>query len=281
MADKDPIGLIAGGGRMPMLVADGIIRSGHPLVVAGLKGFANPLLAEMADSFVWTGVARMGEWIRFLNKQGVKKSVMIGSVRKSDMYQSMRIFKYIPDLRTAIIWYKRVRNDHRDNAILLAVADELSSEGIELMSSVEYCQEHLATEGVMTKGSIPASVSSDIEFGWKIAKASADLDIGQSMAVKEGDIIAVEAMEGTDSMIARAGQLCRSGNWTLIKVARSQQDMRFDVPTIGPDTITNLKNNNCCCLVLEAGKTLIADKEATLKLAEHMRITIIGKKSEQ
>jgi len=279
MAANEPIGLIAGAGRLPVLVADGIIRAGKSPVIAGLSGFANPILEGLGDSFAWTGLTRTGSWIRFLKRHGVKQSVMIGSVRKADMYLSMRFLRYLPDLRTARLWYRRVRKDRRDNAVLLAVADELSSEGIELMSSVEYCREHLASEGTMTSTSVPSKIAGDIEFGWKIARAAADLDIGQAMAVKDRDIIAVEAVEGTDQMIKRAGQLCKSGNWTLLKVARSNQDMRFDVPTVGPDTIKNLKDNGCCCLVVEAEKTLIVDREATLKLADHLNIAVTGIKA--
>ncbi len=277
MTGNRPVGLIAGAGRMPMLVADGIITSGDSPVIVGLKGFADPLLKDHADRFTWTGVTRIGRWIRFLKKNGVSQSVMIGSVRKADMYHPWRITKYIPDLRTALIWYRRIRGDRRDNAVLRAVADELSNEGIELMSSVHYCAEQLATEGVMTGATVPAGASRDIEFGWQLAVSVADLDIGQSIAVKDGDIIAVEAIEGTDEMIARAGRLCPSGKWTLVKVARSSQDMRFDVPTVGPGTIRNLKNTGCRRLVLEAGKTLIADKEATLKLADRLGIAVLGR----
>ena len=273
------VGLIAGAGRLPMMVADGIIQSGHRLVVVGLKGFASQHLIGLADHFAWAGVARIGRWISILRKHQVTDAVMIGSVRKSDMYTSMRLLKYMPDPRTALLWYRKVRGDKRDNAVLLAVADELAKKGINLMSSVKYCKEHLTSEGVLTKIQPPGNISGDIEFGWKIARSSADLDIGQSLAVREGDIIAVEAIEGTDSMIRRAGELCPSGGWTLVKVARSQQDMRFDVPVVGPDTIKNLSTSGCCCLVLEAEKTVIADKEATLALADSLGISVIGRLS--
>ncbi|MCD4824230.1 MAG: UDP-2,3-diacylglucosamine diphosphatase LpxI [Phycisphaerae bacterium] len=276
-AADEPVGLIAGAGRLPMLVADGMLAGGNKLVVAALRGFADPKLEGLADEFHWIGLTRMGGWIRFLRRQGVRRAVLIGSVRKGDMHCRFRLLKYIPDLRTARIWYGKVRKDKRDNAVLLAVADELAMEGIELMSSVEYCKEHLAEAGLMTRTPLPRGVEADVEFGWRIAQASADLDIGQSIAVKERDIIAVEAVEGTDAMIARAGQLCSSGGWTLIKVARPNQDMRFDVPTVGPQTLRNLAAAKCSCLVLQADKTLIADKPATLVLADKLKIAIIGK----
>ena len=273
----EPIGIIAGAGRLPFAVADGIIASGRKLVIVGISGFANPWLEGLADEFAWVGISRMSKWIRVLKRHNVRKAVMIGSVRKSNMHARFRFLRYLPDLRSAKIWYCKLRHDKRDNPVLLAVAEELAREGIELMSSVEYCQQHLAHEGIMTKLSPSAAAQLDVEFGWKIARASADLDIGQSLAVKERDILAVEAVEGTDAMIARAGALCKKGGWTMIKVARPNQDMRFDVPTVGPQTIKNLAAAKCATLVVEAKKTLIADKPVTLALADKLKIAIIGK----
>jgi DUF1009 family protein len=273
------VGLIAGAGRTPLLVAEGIRKAGRRCVVVGLSGLAPRRLEDMADEFRWAGVARIGGWFSFLRKHNVQEAVMIGGVRKKEMYTPVRLLRYIPDIRTAWVWYVRVRRDRRDNAILLAVADELRNAGIELVSSVKYIQDQLADEGLMTRTAVPGAAVGDVEFGWKIARASADLDIGQSIAVKERDIIAVEAMEGTDAMIRRAGRVCRVGGWTMVKVARPKQDMRFDVPTIGPDTLRNLRDAKCICLVLEAGRTLIVDKSVTLALADKLGIAIVGKKA--
>jgi DUF1009 family protein len=222
----------------------------------------------------------MGNWLATLRRAGAAEAVMIGGVKKGEIYSPLRLLRYIPDIRTAWLWYVRVRKDKRDNAVLLAVADELKKEGIELVSSVKYCPEHLADEGLMTQTTVPRGAEQDVEFGWRIARASADLDIGQAIAVKERDIIAVEAIEGTDAMICRAGELCRVGGWTLIKVARPDQDMRFDVPTVGPATIRNLRDARCACLVVEAGKTVIVDKPDTLALADKLGIAVFGKRGE-
>lgn len=275
----EPVGLIAGTGRAPLLVAQSIRKTGRPLVVVGLSGFASPRLRNLADVYVDAGVARMGSWTATLRKHGVGEAVMIGGVRKKEIYNPLRILRYIPDIRTAWLWYFRIRRDKRDNALLLAIAEQLQGEGIELVSSVKFCPEHLAEEGQMTRTAPPKGAMADVDFGWRIARASADLDIGQSLAVKERDIIAVEAMEGTDAMIRRASELCRVGGWTMVKVARPKQDMRFDVPTIGPDTLRNLKAANCACLVVEAGKTFIVDKPSTLALADQLGIAVIGKKA--
>jgi hypothetical protein len=276
-----PVGLIAGSGRPPFLVAQGIRKAGRPVVIVALRDHASPRLSYEADAFCWAGITRMGRWIGALRSHGVSEAVMIGAVNKRHMYLPWRMVRFIPDLRTARLYYVRARKDKRDNAMLLAAADELRSEGIELVSSVKYCQEHLASGGLMTKTPVPRAAQNDVDFGWRIARASADLDIGQSIAVKECDIIAVEAMEGTDAMIRRAGRVCRSGGWTMVKVARPKQDMRFDVPTVGPSTLRHLKDAKCCCLVLEAGRTLMVDKPATLDLADRLGIAVVGKSASQ
>ncbi len=277
MSGDEPVGLIAGAGRLPFLAAEGIRRAGDRAIVLGIRGSASPQLRERADVFAWVGLTRLGAWIRQLRKHGVRRAVMIGGVRKGEMHSRLRVLRNLPDIRSAIVWYCKIRGDKRDNAVLIAVADELAAEGIELISSVSYCHEHLADEGLMTRTAVPKSAVDDVEFGWRVACASADQDIGQTVAVREQDIIAVEAVEGTDEMIRRAGRLCPRGGWTLVKVARSEQDMRFDVPTVGPDTVRLLAGNGCVCLVVEADRTLIVDKDETLALADTLGLAVLGK----
>ena len=146
-------------------------------------------------------------------------------------------------------------------------------------NSIMYCKEHLATADMMTETQLRPSVKDDIEFGWQIAKKLGELDIGQAIAVKEKEVIAVEAIEGTEAMIERAGQLCKSGGWTLIKVSKPQQDMRFDVPTVGPETIEILNRNGGKALVLEAGKAFVIDREKMIATAERTGITVIGRRN--
>jgi DUF1009 family protein len=147
--------------------------------------------------------------------------------------------------------------------------------GVTLTDSLQYCQDHLPGPGVLTRKPPSPALLRDIEFGWPLAKEMGRLDIGQSIAVKEQEVIAVEAIEGTDRMIARAGQLCRSGGWTLIKVAKPNQDRRFDVPTVGPDTIDNLRRNGGAALVIEAGQTLMIDRAQVVRRAEELGIVIV------
>lgn len=277
MNGDEPVGLIAGAGRLPFIAAEGIRRAGDRAIVLGIRGSASPELREHADVFAWVGLTRLGAWIRQFRKHGVRRAVMIGGVRKGEMHSRLRVLRNLPDIRSAVVWYRKIRGDKRDNAVLIAVADELAAEGIELISSVSYCHEHLADEGLMTRTAVPKSAVDDVEFGWRVACASADQDIGQTVAVREQDIIAVEAVEGTDEMIRRAGGLCPRRGWTLVKVARSEQDMRFDVPTVGPDTVRLLAENGCVCLVLEADRTLIVDKGETLALADEFGLAVLGR----
>ena len=144
-----------------------------------------------------------------------------------------------------------------------------------------YCQEHLAEAGVMTRRQPASQVEHDITFGWPLAKKLGELDIGQAIAVKEREVIAVEAIEGTAEMIKRAGRFCQAGGWTLIKTSKPKQDMRFDVPCVGPETIQDLADNGGRCLVIEAKKTIIIDKPQTLELADQLGIAVVGVQAAQ
>ena len=202
---------------------------------------------------------------------------MVGRVSKGQLFTPWRILQYLPDWRAFRIYYWRLRGKTRlTDSILCAVADELASGGIILENSTMYCTEHMASQGVMTKLQLRSSVKDDIEFGWQIVKKLGELDIGQAIAVKEKEVIAVEAIEGTAEMIERAGRFCKSGGWTLIKASKPNQDMRFDVPCVGPDTIKSLAKNGGKYLVVEANKTIIIDKPDTIELANQLGITILG-----
>jgi len=271
------IGLIAGEGRLPFLVARGAREAGVKVICVGLADNAEPALAAYVDQFYEVPLARPGNWIRRLRKHGVQKTIMVGRVAKKRIFTPWRIMRYLPDWRAIRIWYWRLRKkDKRNDSLLGALADELASGGIILENSTMYCSEHMAVSGVMTVTQPSGSVKGDIEFGWEIVKKLGELDIGQAIAVKEKEVLAVEATEGTAAMIERAGHLCKKGSWTLIKVAKPDQDMRFDVPCIGPDTIRSLVENGGRCIVVESEKTMIIDKGETLKLADELKVAIVG-----
>lgn len=271
------LGLIAGEGRLPFLIAAGAKQAGLKVICVGLADSAGNNLDKEVDVFYTVALARPGAWIRKLKKHGVTRTIMVGRVPKGRLFTRRRILHYLPDWRAFRIYYWRLRHkDKLNDSILNAVADELATGGIILEDSTMYCKEHLATFGVMTTGQLSSSVKDDIEFGWDIVKKLGELDIGQAVAVKEKEIIAVEAIEGTAAMIERAGRYCKSGGWTLIKASKPQQDMRFDVPCVGPDTIRSLSENGANCLAVEAGKTIIIDKPDTIKLANQLSISIVG-----
>ncbi|MBW8015639.1 MAG: LpxI family protein [Planctomycetes bacterium] len=277
MSNQQTIGLIAGQGRLPFMTACGAKKAGMKVVCVGLDGSVDPALADLVDVFFKGAVARPGGWMRKLRKHGVTTTIMVGAVAKTRLFDPFKIIKNLPDWRAIRIWYWRLRKlDKRNDTVLNAIAEELASGNLILEDSTMYCKEHLATEGVMTKCRPPASVAEDIEFGWEIVKKIGELDIGQAIVVKEKEVIAVEAIEGTARMLERAAGLCKKGGWTLIKTAKPEQDMRFDVPCIGPDTIKSLAKNGGKCIVVEKGKTIIMDKPQTLELADSLSIPIVG-----
>lgn len=272
--------IVAGNGGLPFLVARGARAAGVNVCVLGIRNQASADLAGLADEFRWVPIARVGRWIRLARRFGAAELILAGGVKKTEAFSRWRIWRYIPDWRTLRIWYRRARGDRRNLAILNALADELQEEGITVVNSVKYCGEALAEAGVMTRGPVPQSVLDDVEFGWPIVRKIAELDVGQALAVREKDVIAVEAIEGTDAMIARAGTLVK-GNWVLLKVAQPHQDMRFDVPTVGPETIERMHQYGAVALVIEAGKTIMIEKEKMVSLAERYGIIIIGRGMEQ
>jgi DUF1009 family protein len=276
-----PIGLIAGQGQLPVATARGIRAAGRRVVCVGLRDQFDPALPALCDEFSQAGIIRLGRWISLLRRWGASEAVMVGRVRKARMYEPMRLVRQMPDWRAARLWYGVLRHDKRNDALLGAVADELRREGIELIDTTRFIPEHMASEGVMTKRSPSSGEQADIAFGLPIVLRMGDLDVGQSIAVKEREVIAVEAIEGTDKMIQRAGELCRNGGWVLIKTAKPKQDMRFDVPTVGLATIANLKARGGTCLAVEAGRVILLDRPALLKAADDAGIAVVGVRSGQ
>jgi DUF1009 family protein len=276
-----PLGLIAGEGVFPLLVARGARRAGRRVVCAALAGSAWPELRDECDVFKWVGVLRLGQWVRVLRAAGCDEAIMVGRVTKSRMYSRWRYFRHVPDFKTLRLWFTELRRDKRPGAILNIVARELQHKGIRLMDSTTYTPDQLTTSGVLTRRQPTEQQQADVHFGWTLCQQISRLDIGQAIAVLDKDVIAVEALEGTNAMIDRAGRLCKSGGWTLIKVGNTRQDMRMDVPTIGTVTIEKLAAARAGCVVLEVGKTMILEKQKVLELAERYKIAMIGRSVEQ
>jgi DUF1009 family protein len=271
-----PIGLLAGSGRFPILFAEAARRQGLRIACVGIRYEAPEELRDLCESFQLHGIARLGGFIRAFRRLGVERIVMAGKVTKNVMYTPWRIIQLCPDFRTIRWWYGRNRADNRDDSLLLGVIAEFERDGITFASALDFCPELLVKEGILTRRAPTPAEREDIAFGWTLAKEMGRLDVGQSVAIKEKAALAVEAIEGTDRCIERAGQFCRSGGWTLVKVAKPQQDMRFDVPTIGVTTIENLNRARARVLAIEADKTILLDQEQVIALADRYGLTIVA-----
>jgi len=271
------IGLIAGGGRLPFLQAAGMKAAGYRVVCVGLAEQFDPKLREICDSFTTVGVLSLGKWCRVLRRQGASQAVMVGRVEKSQfLYHPFRRLRHMPSWRVAKLYLWDIRHDRRSQTMLAGVADVLLKDGIQLIDTTRFISEHMADEGVLTRRQPTSSQQRDIDLAWPILMRMNDLDIGQAIAVKTGDVLAVEAIEGTDRMIARAGELSRGGGWILIKGAPPSKDPRFDVPTIGVQTIENLSAAGADGLVVAAGKVILLDQPEVIAAAEKAGIFIVG-----
>ena len=272
----EPIGLLAGSGRFPILFAEAARRQGLRVACVGIRYEASEELRELCESFEYYGVARLGGFIRAFRRLGARRVVMAGKVTKNVMYTPWRMVQLCPDFRTIRWWYDRSRADNRDDSLLLGVIAEFERDGLTFASALDFCPELLVKEGVLTRRAPTAAERIDIAFGWELAKEMGRLDVGQSVAVKEKAALAIEAIEGTDRCIERAGQFCRSGGWTLVKVAKPQQDMRFDVPTIGVTTIENLHRAGARVLAIEADRTILLDQDQVVALADRYGLSIVA-----
>ncbi|MEO1583378.1 MAG: UDP-2,3-diacylglucosamine diphosphatase LpxI [Planctomycetota bacterium] len=272
-----PVGLIAAGGRLPVLVAEGLRERGHPVHGLGLSGLYERELPMLCDSFRTIGLFRMGTWGPTLRRLGVGHAIMVGKVDKAQlMHDPLKLVRHIPDLRTVRVWYRELRHDRRSYAVLKAIADELDRSGVALIDSTAPIPDQIATTGAMTRRPPTDEQKADIDFVWPLLTETLRLDIGQAIAVRDRDVIAVEAVEGTDRMIERAGALCRAKGWTLCKGARVGHDRRSDVPTVGIDTIKRLYDAGGRCLALAAGDVIMLDKPYMLGLADEMGVSVIG-----
>lgn len=270
------LGLIAGQGRLPILVAQGMKAAGARVCCIGLRDQFDGDLPAVCDHFSTAGIVQLGRWIRLLRREGVTEAVMVGRVAKARMHDPLRLFRQLPDWRAVRLWYRRLRHDRRNAALLAAVADELAASGITLIDSTAFIPNHLATPGVMGAVQPTAQQQADIAFGWPLLSQMVELDIGQSLAVRDRDVIAVEAVEGTDAMIDRAGTLCRAKGWTLLKTAKQGHDMRADVPVIGVETIQRLASTGGRCIALGTGRVILIDKPAVLVAADRAGIAVVG-----
>lgn len=275
--NKPPLGLLAGWGRFPLVVTQKAQTMGTRVFCVGITHEADPQLANLADGFAWAGVAKLGRIIRKFKQAGCTKIVMCGKIHKYRfLYAPWGLFSLIPDARCVRFWYRRQMRDRKDDTLLLAMIEEFKEDGLEFGSALDFYPDLLAPEGVLTRRQPTKNEQADISFGWELAREMGRLDVGQSVCVKEKSVLAIEAVEGTDAAIKRAGDLCPSGGFTVVKVAKPQQDMRFDVPTIGLFTIDNVIQAGATTLAIEAGKTIILDREAVIEMADRYGVSIVA-----
>ena len=270
------LGLIAGNGRFPFLVLEAARGAGHDVTVIALKEETFPEIADavarQAATLHWISIGQLGACVRYLKDAGASQAVMAGQVKHT------KLFDVRPDLLLArVLMRLAARNT---DSIISGVADVLRDEGIELLDSTSFLQPLMAAAGTLTRRAPTAEEQRDVEVGYRIADAIAGLDIGQAIAVKAAAVVAVEAMEGTDVMIARAGQLAGAGV-AIVKVAKPNQDMRFDVPVVGVSTIAAMKAAGATLLSVDAGKTLMIDGHAVVEAANAAEICIVGRSVQQ
>ncbi|MFM9904922.1 MAG: LpxI family protein [Pyrinomonadaceae bacterium] len=261
-------GLIAGNGHFPFLVIEGAVKQGVSLAVVAIKEETEPRIDEVAENVTWVGIGQLGKMISFFKKHNVGKVIMAGQVKHVQIFSDA-----MPDLRMVkMLWNLPRRNT---DALIGGIADELAKDGIELIDSTFFIQDMIAPAGILTRRK-PSKIELDnIEYGLHIADELGRLDLGQTIVVRAKACVAVEAMEGTDATIKRAGELA-NGKLTVIKVAKPGQDMRFDVPVVGVPTIETMLAAGATCLSITAGKTLIFDRDEMLALANANKICVVG-----
>ncbi|MXY24939.1 MAG: LpxI family protein [Acidobacteria bacterium] len=268
------IGLIAGNGRFPFLALDAARSLGHDVTVVAIREETSPdLEAAAADrqpaAFHWVSLGQLGRCIRILKEAGVTRALMAGQVKHTKLFSGV-----VPDL-TLLSVLRRLRAQNTD-ALISAVAGVLEEHGIELVDSTLFLAPLLAGDGTLTVRSPTADERSDLAFGYRMADAIAGLDIGQTIVVKDRAVVAVEAMEGTDAVIARAGRLAGPGA-TVVKVAKPNQDMRFDVPVVGVSTVEAMRAAGMGVLSVDAGRTLVIDGDRVFEAADDAGIAIVGR----
>ena len=266
----EKIGLIAGSGQFPLLIAESAKKRGLEVIAVAHKGETMPELADKVDEITWIGLGQFGHLLSAFKSSDVRHALMAGAITKTKVFADLK-----PDLKALKVLGKLMI--FHDDDILRAVARELEREGIEVVSSTDYLPELVAPPGCLTKRKPSKEEMDDIEFGWMVAKELGRLDIGHCVVVRKKTVLAVEAIEGTDKTILRGGTLAIDGG-IVVKICKPNQDLRFDLPAVGLGTVNVMSKVNASVLSIEAGKTLIFDKEQMIRLANSKGISIVSRK---
>ena len=283
MCDSKKIGLVAGWGDFPVRVAQALVADGYEVSCIAVKGHADPVLAEICHHYKEFGMGKMGSQVRFLRKAGVTQATMAGKIFKTVIFEPLFLLRHLPDLtfwRHFFPVFVSKTRDQKDDTLLTTVTELYAAGGIMFAPATDFAPELLVKEGCLTEKKPSENQRRDIEFGWKIAREMGRMDVGQSVVVMNQATIAIEAIEGTDACIKRAGELSRIG-FTVVKVAKPEQDMRFDVPTVGEQTIETIHAAGGKVLAIEAEKTIVVDQKKTVELANKRGIVVIALKDPQ
>lgn len=265
----EKIGLIAGNRKFPLLFCESAKRKGFSIVVIAIKGETSPRIKKLADKVYWLRLSDFRRLFEIFKAEGVKKVTMAGQISPARLFsKEVAGSSDIQEILSSIL-------NKKADTIFGAIADKLNKEGLELIDSTIFVKDFLPKKGVLTSNQPDLKTWEDVHFGFELAKAVGALDIGQTVAVKAKAIVAVEALEGTDNLIRRAGKITRGGI-TVVKVAKPKQDMRFDIPVIGLKTIKSLVRAGAKCLAIEADKTLFIDYQDAVRLAENKGIAIVS-----
>ena len=260
------LGLIAGNGKFPLIFAEQAKLEGVSLITVAHRGETPEAIEKFADAVTWVYVGELGKILRTFHRAGVKEAVMAGGIQKVRLFANFR-----PDLRGAA-FLARLKS-REDDQLLRAIANELEGEGIRVLESTLFLSQIIPCEGILTRRSPTSAQWEDIRIGFEVAKEVGRLGIGQTVVVKNRIVLAVEAVEGTDEAIRRGGSLGKAG-FVVVKVSKPQQDLRFDVPAVGVDTIKVLHECRGAVLAVEAGKTILLEKEALLQEADRRGIIV-------
>lgn len=269
----ETIGVIAGNGDFPGLVIREAKRQGYRVILSAIEKETTSSFLALADKAQWIKIGELKKLVRFFKSEGVTQAIMAGKVEKVRLFQG----NVRPDLEMVKVVAK-VR-DFKDDSLLSGIADYLESTGIRLLDSTLFLKNAMPAEGILSKKKPSKELAEDIAFGFKTAKAIAGLDIGQTVAVKKKAVLAVEAIEGTDQTIRRAGEL-GGGKITIVKVAKPNQDMRFDVPCVGLHTLKELKAGKVAAFAFEAGKTIFLNLDEFIKEADRINMVVAGVRNE-
>ncbi len=261
------LGIIAGGGRLPFEIAKAAKDKGYELVIIAHEGETGLDIEALGHKVFWVRLGKLGQLLKILRTQSVTKAVLVGTIKKKKMFEGLR-----PDLK-GLRLMARLAVFH-DDKILRAVSSEIEAIGVQVIAPQDLLPELLAPEGVLTKVKPTKAQWEDVRFGWEMVKEIGRLDIGQCIVVKDRVVVAVEALEGTDETIRRGAMLAPGA--TVVKVCKPKQDERFDLPTVGKDTLCTMKEAGAGCLAIEAGKTIIMDREDFITIADTYKIPVVA-----